>query len=251
MRPARPFEALSLSGAPTSSERIAADSRLRLERDTGRSLLETVACPGGCGGLAVLEPLLEVRKNGALHRVRIAQCQGSCRQETRLRSGRVRSVPARFEVASEPMSLLEEVPAPEPPAEHPTEPAEEEQTPFAQLLANALAWRRIRQEDAAVEIGCSQSVISKLLHGQAVRGQMACRVRAWALGIQQQAASRVRPSVEPAKDFGASLTLNPYEAVLRRLLEQTAQERLQQLAGKAARGVVVRVTLEWDSRPDT
>jgi hypothetical protein len=38
---------------------------------------------------------------------------------------------------------------------------------------------------------------------------------------------------------------NPYEAVLRSLLEPAAQRHLEQIAGQAAAGIVVRVLLEW------
>jgi transcriptional regulator with XRE-family HTH domain len=37
----------------------------------------------------------------------------------------------------------------------------------------------------------------------------------------------------------------PYEAILRRLLEEVAQEKLEAVAGEAAKGIRVRVTLEW------
>ena len=42
---------------------------------------------------------------------------------------------------------------------------------------------------------------------------------------------------------------NPYEAVLRSLLEPAAQRHLEQIAGQAAAGVVVRVLLEWKGPP--
>ncbi len=47
---------------------------------------------------------------------------------------------------------------------------------------------------------------------------------------------------DPAASEGL---LSPYEAVLRTMLEQVAQKHLEEVAGPAAAGVVVRVTLEW------
>lgn len=59
---------------------------------------------------------------------------------------------------------------------------------------------------------------------------------------------KAEPAPEPcplplSQDSGRSDS--PYEAVIRTLLEEVAQRRLEELAGDAARGVVVRVTLEW------
>ena len=60
------------------------------------------------------------------------------------------------------------------------------------------------------------------------------------------------PSVRPAA-FGQagpeaaarSRQPSPYEAVIRRLLESAAQKQFEELAGPAADGIVVRVSLEW------
>jgi transcriptional regulator with XRE-family HTH domain len=59
------------------------------------------------------------------------------------------------------------------------------------------------------------------------------------------------PDVEPVGSRTLSRVPNPYEAVLRSLLEPAAQRHLEQIAGPAAVGIVVRVSLEWHGLPET
>ena len=59
--------------------------------------------------------------------------------------------------------------------------------------------------------------------------------------LEDHAVRRGKPSQKSA---------NPYEVVLRTLLESVAQRHLEEIAGPAAQGVTVRVSLEWGEGPN-
>jgi hypothetical protein len=351
---------LSFSEAPTKLERIVEDRRASMQRATVRFPEEEIPCPGGCGKMASLESPITITRDGVTRTVRMAQCQGNCRLETKNpRTGRLRSTPARFDIPWEsPASATVTAPATE---------------SLAEALARTLSTSGITQCEAGALIGCSQSSVSKLLRGLPVststmaaaqdwinsllEGSPACHPtgesqateatlepplalapkapqsgepqptkanlepplalapkapqsgepqptkanlepplalapkapqsgepqptkanlepplalapKAPQSGGPQPTKATLEPPLALAPDearvaaantgsdacqaacsvhrVGSSVQPeNPYQAVLRRLLEQVAQSHLEQVAGPAAEGVRVRVVLEWD-----
>lgn len=150
--------------------------------------------------------------------------------------GKTRLIPSQFEIVIEEESSTENV-----------------ETELSTQLKVALMTSGIRQAQAASEIGCSQSVISKILHGHPIAEKTAEAARQWALQIMETASLEPQePTVEiqlskkPVSIAPRRLETSPYETIIRRLLEEVAQKKLEELAGEAARDVVVRVHLEWD-----
>lgn len=185
---------------------------------------------------------------------------------------------------------------------------------LSEKLASALQLSELTQSDAAQQIGCSQSAVSKILRGRSASSDTAIKVEEWAEGVlsrhdaepsseaitessgqngvfqelepaepvtaeakisatvnededeeapgestveMTRAWPRTPPSAEPSPRVpgvnGAANGVNgekanspsPYEAILRRLLEASAQQHLREIAGEAAADIVVRVSLDW------
>ncbi len=216
---------------------------------------DLVDCPGGCGGVAELEPPHTVTRDGQTRMFRMAQCQGQCKTErTSSLSKRPRFVAARFEIPWSPSAPGEvDPPAFADSATSITKAMSP--TELSQLLTKAFNDHKVTQLEAAHQIGCSQSSVSKMLRGVPVAETTSEAAVAWTqknMTSQGFSASNLdRKSVEhPKKERRITpeerpCAVTPYEAILRRMLEQVAQERLEEIAGAAAKGVVVRVILEW------
>ena len=102
LKATQPAEILSVCLAPMNPQRVLADRKARVLRETTDHWHELICCPGGCGGQALLESPTLVTRDGQSRMVRVAECQGGCRTETRVgRSGRVRMVPNRFDLPLE------------------------------------------------------------------------------------------------------------------------------------------------------
>ena len=128
---------------------------------------------------------------------------------------------------------------------------------FGAALPRAIQSAGLTQAQAGDQIGCSQSLVSRMLRGVPVSSTTMESARRWASRIfgpgaatadrqdlveEEDEAMRMRSGQSSAGDQA----LSPYEAILRGLLEEVAQQRLEELAGDAAEGVSVRVTLEWE-----
>ncbi len=325
-------EMLALSDAPTSFQRVLADRKARVDRETNDPSTQIIACPGGCGGEALLERPLTVTRDGISRTVQMAECQGSCRTEVATRySRRPRMVRTRFDLPYVPSLKTISVPTPVLEDETVSRPTSAH---LAQRLSAAIARAKVNQSEAGLRIGCSQSSVSKMLHGTSVAESTSSAALAWAdivlnapeeeqapepqeaqaetgqtrtqqpqAGPQQPQAGTQEPQAGPGETrsqepqaplgqeplqavtsldqslpvevsaastgeeqsmphsytktngtyvnggstngAGKPLAPTPYEAVLRKLLEEVAQKRLEELAGPAAEGIVARVVLEW------
>lgn len=186
---------------------------------------------------------MTVTRDGQTRIVQIARCLGECRTEVKTRMGKARTIPAQFEI------LVDD-------AVTPDEGVDENVFELADLLKSALSASGIRQAQAASQIGCSQSVISKILHGYPIADKTAEAAREWANRIISNGMVPQEPHEEPLSEAeelipemaAKSQEISPYETLIRRLLEEAAQKRLEELAGEAARDMVVRVHLEWTDR---
>ena len=151
---------------------------------------------------------------------------------------------------------------------------------FARELSQALEQTGLSQTEAGTLIGCSQSSVSKMMRDLPVADSTLSGARSWVSSVLCSGASQkpeAKPSNGQVKTFGengeakASLLsngksswagdapkpspplpsgfqageLNPYEAVLRTLLEDATQRHLEELVGPFAENIVARVTLEW------
>lgn len=293
-------EMLALSDAPTSFQRVLADRKARVDRETNDPTSRLIPCPGGCGAEALLERPLTVTRDGISRTVQMAECQGSCRTEIATRySRRPRMVRTRFDLPYSPSLKTISAPAPvleDEPLSRPTS------TYLAQRLSAALAHAKVNQSEAGQRIGCSQSSVSKMLHGTSVAESTSSAALAWADIVLNAPPAEVppqpdlQPQVEPTAhdepplatppedppievsadapreeesmphsytrtngpyvNGGAThgtakpVAPTPYEAVLRKLREEVAQKRLEELAGPAAEGIVARVVLEWSDPND-
>lgn len=223
---------LTVPHVPTDSHRIDIDRRAKIARETDPSQ-EWVDCPGGCGGLAKLEAPLSVTRDGKTRHLRMAECCGECKVEQQSPvSKKAKTVPARFEI---PWDIPEQDPD------------------LASLLSQAMSQAHVTQNEAATEIGCSQSSVSKMLRGVSVTNGTAQSALAWARKVLNGTSAgepTIEDSVVPLKisTHGGKKRLTPYEAILRTMLEEVAQQRLQEIAGPAAKGVVAHVTLEWNDQ---
>lgn len=312
------IEALALSDAPTRTERVLSDRKARVLRETALPITEQIPCPGLCGGVAALvESPLSVTRGGVTRVIRVAQCQGECRMEARIgRTGKTRPVPARFDIPWEP----------EVPRASIKEALVDEGEALPLRLARAMRLSGLTQCEAAERIGCSQSGVSKLLHGTTMAKSTQTAALRWVESVEQGGEQRGKPALNPPlalvsaspikvpsetplaqscqkeplmQDISSSLESrsepelrvvtaqrpespllesvprsdhpvvshsepepqaaclpalgklisNPYEAILRSLLEPAAQRHLAQIAGPAAANIVVRVSLEWDGDP--
>lgn len=191
---------------------------------------------------------MTVTRDGQTRTVQIARCLGECRTEVKTRMGKARTIPAQFEV------LVDD-------AVTPDEGVDENVFGLAELLKSALSTSGIRQAQAASQIGCSQSVISKVLHGYPVADKTAEATKEWATRVlsggmapsetlhEEEREIQTFYDGEPTVEMIPRKTdRSPYETVIRRLLEEVAQKRLEELAGEAAQDIVVRVHLEWADR---
>lgn len=320
---------LSYSEAPIDPQRLLADRKAQVERETFEGAREYILCPGGCGGKAFLENPLTLTRGGVTRTLRVAQCEGTCRHEVvSPRTGKTRSVVARFDIPCEDekdsVASGHRSCAPESPsgtlaesdqgaeldvcyeratrsapktrdsgqAEHRStgsRPKSEEMKPmeiaplsqFARELTQALEETGLSQTEAGTCIGCSQSSVSKMLRDLPVADSTLAGARAWVTSVLGSQAShepspeakhsngpaqiygekksilptngnghshsqapKLSPSLPPESTFRAG-ELSPYEAVLRTLLENAAQQHLRELAGSLAENITVRVTLEW------
>ena len=145
---------------------------------------------------------------------------------------------------------------------------------LAATLNRAITSARLTQTEAGQQIGCSQSSVSKILRGCAVAEHTAEAALDWArtvlsssdsesviepvseVEIEPEHEPESEPTMEEQRPFPTldglpqrkpQRELTPYEAILRKLLEEVAQQRLQEIAGDAAKGISARVTLEWNS----
>lgn len=233
-------ESISVHDVPLCPDRVASDREALQNRALGSSQSE-ILCPGGCGGRAALESPMKVTRQGVTRTVQVARCLGECRTEVKSKMGKTRLMPSQFEI------VIEEG------AE-----AEVAENELSAQLKVALMTSGIRQAQAAVEIGCSQSVISKILHGYPVAEKTAEAARLWALQIMesrelepQEPTVEIQLSKKAASITPKRLEASPYETIIRRLLEEVAQKKLEELAGEAAQDVVVRVYLEWADRRES
>ncbi len=237
-------EVISIGNIPSCPDRVSSDRKAYWNKFT-RAKTE-IPCPGGCGGNATVESPMTVSRDGRTKTVQIAHCLGECRTEVRSRMGKARMVPAQFEI------LVDEAASSGP---------ESDENELAELLKSALSVSGIRQVQAASQIGCSQSVISKILHGYPIAEKTAEATKEWATKVlsggmtpceslhEEEREIQTFYEGEPTVEMIPRKTdMSPYETVIRRLLEEVAQKRLEELAGEAARDVVVRVHLEWADR---
>ena len=214
----------------------------------GDSSKDCLECPGGCGGLAKLENPHTVTRDGITQTYRMAECLGSCKMEKRTAlSKKPKLVAARFEV---PWIEVIDSPVSEPEAD-----IEED---LSQILARALAQSQTTQIEAGTQIGCSQSSVSKMLRGLPVSETTTKAAWAWSLAVLDGREYHPLLDLENPSMISIEGTtkapvtcrpsaLTPYESILRTMLEQVAQERLEQIAGPAAKGIVARVSLEWST----
>jgi hypothetical protein len=160
---------ISLTDAPTRPERILADRKAQAQRAMFGSAGEEIPCPGGCGSMASLESPLVVTRKGVTRTIQIAQCLGECRREVKSRSGKIRYMAARFELPCQGQGEEDSVVS-----------ADTSSAELSSVMARALQLSGMRQSQAAAAMGCSQSVISKMLHGYPVAAKTATMASRWA-----------------------------------------------------------------------
>ena len=282
---------ISATGVPTRPERVLSDRKAQVLREITGHEEEQIPCPGGCGGTARMEPPITMTREGEVRTFRVAECQGKCAAEpVKSASGRVRLRAARFEIPcadaddrpavshkAEPLAPVECVALVDESGSEtlaPTsDPALESAADLPELLARACKRSGLNQQGTAAAVGCSQSAVSKMLRSITVSEATLTKARNWAQSVLtgEWPAPKVADTVaacpparlspdQPAKPRASTLSElrpgltpggNPYEVVLRSLLEQSAQLHLEQIAGEAAKGFRVRVSLEWDGRLQT
>lgn len=97
------------SGGPS------ADSLLEARRRRMLAGNKLIPCPGGCGGKALLQPLMKVIRDGVMSQIYPVRCIGSCRTEKQLPSGAIAKEPKVYQLTELPGKEASKLVEPEPP----------------------------------------------------------------------------------------------------------------------------------------